>query len=364
MASTAMSWKPEMIPAGTPRTPVPILHAPPREGTPWVIVLAGGEGTRLHPFLRRWLGQAMPKQFCAFAGRRTMLDHTLDRAVALVGPDRVVTILGAGHERFLKRPLPGHVLIQPASRGTGAGIHLGLSYIRSLDPDATVLILPSDHFVYPEYRFQESAEHALRLCGDYPDKMVLVGIRSREPEPEYGWISAGSRPCPMRPLPGGVHQVRRFVEKPAPHVARLLHQAGWYWNTMICAASVRLLSDCFAVTLSYVSARFSQFESRLVQAQRARFHRPLLTRYLEECFSRLEASDFSSQLVSRIAPRILLLHMQDVDWDDWGRPSRIVQSLERIGRRPNFPVELAGDSLCNPAISPAGLGPSREGAAA
>ncbi len=122
-----------------------------RVGTHWAIVLAGGEGTRLQPFVTRWLGRDIPKQFRAFSGQRTMLDHTLDRATAIVRPEHVVTILGSGHERFLSRDLPGHVLVQPSSRGTGAAIHLGLSYIGSTDPDAKLLIsLPILPILSPE----------------------------------------------------------------------------------------------------------------------------------------------------------------------------------------------------------------------
>ena len=60
----------------------------------WAIVLAGGEGERLRPQIKGWLGYHCPKQYCTFVGRRSMLQHTLDRAKQLVPADRIITVMG------------------------------------------------------------------------------------------------------------------------------------------------------------------------------------------------------------------------------------------------------------------------------
>ena len=82
----------------------------------WPIVLAGGEGRRMQSFIRSWLGEERPKQYCAFSGRRSMLGHTWDRARAMAPPDQVTTIVGRGHLQFLdgiEEPAPGAVIEQP-----------------------------------------------------------------------------------------------------------------------------------------------------------------------------------------------------------------------------------------------------------
>jgi mannose-1-phosphate guanylyltransferase len=58
----------------------------------WSVILAGGEGERLKPFIRQWLGHERPKQYCAFVGTRSMLQHTLDRADQITPPEHKVSI--------------------------------------------------------------------------------------------------------------------------------------------------------------------------------------------------------------------------------------------------------------------------------
>src|SRR5512146_588053 len=89
----------------------------------WAIVLSGGEGERLRAMTERWLGTHRPKQYCTFVGSRTMLEHTLDRAEALVGADHIVTVIGRGHRCFVdEASMPGKVIEQPANLDTGPGI--------------------------------------------------------------------------------------------------------------------------------------------------------------------------------------------------------------------------------------------------
>src|SRR5687768_3714911 len=125
----------------------------------WSIVLAGGEGERLKPFVQRWLGRHQPKQYCTFIGTRSMFQHTLDRADRITAPEHKVTVIGRTHQREAQAQFSpgegGKLIIQPANRDTAAGIYLALTYVRSQDPQAMVVLYPSDHFVYPEGRFVE-----------------------------------------------------------------------------------------------------------------------------------------------------------------------------------------------------------------
>ncbi|TKS59515.1 MAG: mannose-1-phosphate guanylyltransferase [Nitrospira sp.] len=69
----------------------------------WSIVLAGGEGKRLAPMIKRWLGEERPKQYCAFTGTRSMLQHTVDRADCLTVPEQRVTVVGAHYQEEATR---------------------------------------------------------------------------------------------------------------------------------------------------------------------------------------------------------------------------------------------------------------------
>jgi mannose-1-phosphate guanylyltransferase len=132
-----------------------------RDENVWSIVLAGGDGERLKPFVRQWLGYEKPKQYCRFVGTLSMLEHTLDRADRISEPEHKVTIVARNHRRCgWTEPLrskPGRLILQPFDLGTATAVFLSLAYIRRETPNATVVLYPSDHFVYPEDHFLNTA---------------------------------------------------------------------------------------------------------------------------------------------------------------------------------------------------------------
>ena len=88
----------------------------------WAILLAGGEGQGMRPFVERWLGESRPKQYCSFYGERSMLEGTVRRPAELAAPEHILTVIGRGHSRFLREgALPGRVIEQPESLKTRNG---------------------------------------------------------------------------------------------------------------------------------------------------------------------------------------------------------------------------------------------------
>src|SRR3989442_2066722 len=175
-------------------------------GRVWSIIWAGGDGERLRPLIQRWLGCHKPKQYCAFIGTRSMLQHTVDRADRLAAPARRFMICAREHQHEALLQLngrqPGTLILQPAKRGTLAGIFLPLMYVRKSDPEATVVIFPSDHFIYPEDRFLDVLQRAIWTAEWLAYRVVLLGATPSSPGPEYGWI---------RPRPYFYRTVQRRV---------------------------------------------------------------------------------------------------------------------------------------------------------
>jgi mannose-1-phosphate guanylyltransferase len=161
-----------------------------RQRHTWSIVLAGGEGERLRLLTERWLGIHRPKQYCAFVGRRSMLQHTLDRAVRLSGADRTLVVVAKQHApdvwQHLDKVHWQQTLLQPRNCGTAPGIFLPLAHICARDPEAIVVILPSDHFVFPEDAFQVALRRVALAACRLPDKLVLLGACADRPETKYG----------------------------------------------------------------------------------------------------------------------------------------------------------------------------------
>ncbi|MGW8179222.1 MAG: sugar phosphate nucleotidyltransferase, partial [bacterium] len=209
----------------------------------WAIVLAGGEGQRMGSLIQRWLGHRRPKQYCKLYGKHSMLEHTLARATRLVDSQQIVTVIGNEHQRFLdKKILPGRVLRQPDSLDTGPGIFLPATYVYSEDSEATVVILPSDHFVSPEDQFIDQVNTARELANSFDDKLILIGAVPDGGEDEYGWIEPGCRSDGEASGDWGVLRgVLSFKEKPTPEDAASFLRRGYLWNTMIMVVKVQTL---------------------------------------------------------------------------------------------------------------------------
>ena len=330
------------------------------------------------------LGEPRPKQYCAFTGSRSMLQHTADRAKTLVPEDRIVTVLGKGHRKFLSeqngngRQHPGAILEQPLDRGTAPGVYFGLSHISQFDPRATVLLLPSDHFAYPESRFLHYLANAFRLAErDSKNTLFLLGVQPNRPDNDYGWIeSEGNRIDRDRTRKGiPIQSVRSFYEKPEPSLALALYHRQCLWNTMIVAGKVETFWRLLDKHLPRTSMEF-----RLLQAgfdrrgpmnlpnhlQRSFFssngvdpaevsngipHQPMDglrmlpiadVDWCEAIYRGMGAADFSADILQQETENLRVVPMKDVDWCDWGRPERVMASLRKIGVGPSFPFRLLG----------------------
>ena len=162
----------------------------------WAIVLAGGEGVRLRPLVRLVCGDDRPKQFAPLLGGRSLLEATLDRVARGIPDDRTV-VVGVRHQaRYWQgagASAGGHVLVQPESRGTAAGILYAAHWLWWRDPDATVAVFPSDHFVSDEPSFMDHVRVVAGAPDLMPDRLVLIGARPAWAETEYGWIQPGER---------------------------------------------------------------------------------------------------------------------------------------------------------------------------
>ena len=297
----------------------------------WSIVLAGGEGERLKPFVHAWKGEGVPKQYCAFTGSRSMLEHTLSRADRVSGPSRKVTVIGRNHLPYLgpqfARQERGRVLLQPSNRDTAAGIFFPLTYVRAVDPGATVAIFPSDHFIFPEERFIAQARAAAAAARELRNRVILLGVVPESAEPEYGWIDPGIELGPVRA--GRVRAVRSFIEKPDVATAQKAHARGGLWNSFVMTAQVETLwsmgHECFP--------QMMQLFELLGEVIGTAVEGPVL----QSIYETLPKANFSSGLLQRMPECVAVMEMTGVHWSDWGRPERIAESIRSIGATPAFP---------------------------
>ena len=304
----------------------------------WPIVLAGGEGRRMQSFIRSWLGEERPKQYCTFVGHRSMLSHTWDRARAIARPAHVVTVVGRGHRRFLagmEEPTPGTLIEQPADRGTAPGVFLPTAFIAARDPSATVVVMPSDHFIHSAAGFTALVETACRQAAEQPGRLVMLGATPLWPETDFGWILPAPPRDSLTPRP-----VDGFEEKPDRVRAERFLARGGLWNTMVVATRADTL---WRLGQRLLPEMMRPFDALLRELRRS-LEEPSSTgidRAISRAYQQMPRADFSRDLVQRCPEAALVLPLGNVEWSDWGRPERVTESLRRLGKKPAFPTREA-----------------------
>lgn len=293
----------------------------------WTIILSGGEGERLRPFVRKLLGRNRPKQYCAFNGGRTMLEHTLARAARFAPPERTITIIGRGHRTFIGENCKTcRIIEQPANRDTGPGIFLPALHALATDPSATLLIFPSDHFISPTDLFVRRVHEAAAIAERQSDRLVLLGAMPDSAEPDYGWIEPdrnGGGPATEDGWP-----VASFHEKPDESAAQIFLKGGYLWNTMIIAVKAKTLWELGHSCLPQMMKEFEAVREALGTERE--------NLALSVVYGVMPPFNFSRDILERSAKRIVVLPMHGIEWSDWGRPSRIEQTLSRIGKAGPF----------------------------
>ncbi len=291
----------------------------------WAVVLAGGEGARLRPLVRRAFGEERPKQFCRLLGPRSLLRQTLDRVRLRVPPERTVVVGVERHARYLAAelgPRPGPTLLQqPESRGTAAAVLLAGQWIAARDPRATVAFFPADHFIREEAVFMEHVADAARFIGREPGWMVLLGVPPSEPEPEYGWIDPGERIAWTGRAP--IYRVRRFLEKPSRDLAQALFRQGCLWNTLVFVAQVGTLLATGRACVPSLAGRLGVL-SAFWDSDREQWA-------LRQAYALAPTRNFSREVLQAGAQAVAVLKMPDLAWCDLGSPARVLKTLAASG---------------------------------
>ena len=192
----------------------------------YVVILAGGSGTRFWPLSR----SKTPKQLMSVFGGQSMLQRTVARVLPLK-PKRILvvtnTLQAAETARQLAslKEIPLDIIEEPVGRNTAPAIGLAARIISHHDPLGMMLVLPADHYIRDEEAFRRTVLQAREAALN--GYLVTLGIEPTRPETGYGYIEADTELRSAGPYP-----VKRFVEKPAAVLAMEFLAAGnFYWNS-------------------------------------------------------------------------------------------------------------------------------------
>lgn len=300
-------------------------------GHNWALVLAAGEGSRLQSLTMTASGVAVPKQFCSLGGDTSLLDAALRRAQAIAPQERTCAVVADQHRRWwqaLPLDIPAdNLILQPRNRGTANGILLPLLHIVHRDPDAAVLVLPSDHYVRNESLLANSLRRAMVELQRDSGHLILLGIAPEEPDPELGYIVGEG---------GGDAEIRavaQFVEKPGAATARALIARGAVWNSFIFAATGQTLLRAF-------EERFPDLVGEMRHLVTSPTEPATRAAGLAKLYEGLPRLDFSRDILERSPSLSRVLTVPACGWSDLGTPRRVGETVSRYRSTAGAPFSM------------------------
>ena len=212
------------------------------------VILCGGSGTRLWPLSRK----SYPKQFVALMGDQSLFQMALHR---MSGPDFSPPLIVTNSDfRFIVAEQlaaigqeASAILIEPEGRNTAPAILAAALHLAQTDPDAVLLIAPSDH-VMPDTAGFHAAIAAARPAAD-SGRIVTFGIAPDRAETGYGWLELAGK------ANGGPVDLIRFLEKPGAAIAaEMLASGRFLWNAGIYLAKASTLINAFTTHAPHLIA--------------------------------------------------------------------------------------------------------------
>ena len=199
----------------------------------FVIIMAGGKGERFWPVSR----EKTPKQLITLLGGKSFLQQAVDRVLPLVPSKNIFIITNAVQAEAVRKQLPklpkGNVIGEPIGRDTCAAVTLGAAIVGQRSVNAVMAVLPADHVIPEEKKFQQVLSDAFDLAGR-GQVIVTIGIKPTEPATGYGYIRTGNAlppPHGVAPYKTTFFKAEQFVEKPYHDRAVEYVTSGNYrWN--------------------------------------------------------------------------------------------------------------------------------------
>lgn len=195
----------------------------------YAVIMAGGVGSRFWPVSRT----TYPKQFIDIAGTgKSLIQATYDRFKDIVPEQNIYILTNEKYRDLVKEQLKGitnaQVLCEPVMRNTAPCIAYACHKIHALNPDAAIVVAPSDHLILNTVQFSKDVSNALETASQNPC-LITLGIQPSRPDTGYGYIRFSEEL-----LGNGFRKVQQFTEKPDLEKAEAFLASGEYlWNAGI-----------------------------------------------------------------------------------------------------------------------------------
>jgi mannose-1-phosphate guanylyltransferase len=224
------------------------------------VIMAGGIGSRFWPLSK----VHCPKQFLDILGTgRTLLQQTFDRFSQIIPTEHIFIVSNLEYKTIISEQLPDlqveNILLEPSRRNTAPCIEYANFRILQKNPDAKIVVAPSDHLIVKEEEFLRSVKQGLDFVASN-DALLTMGIVPSWPETGYGYIQSIQKKVAGY-ASTGLRRVKTFTEKPDLKMAKVFLDSGdFYWNAGIFFWSLNSIMKSFEIHLPGIHSLFKEGE--------------------------------------------------------------------------------------------------------
>lgn len=219
----------------------------------YVLIMAGGVGSRFWPKSRNHF----PKQFIDILGvGKSLLQLTYERFLRICPPENIYVLSNEQYKKLVKTQIPGieesRLLLEPSRNNTAPCIAYATYKILNSNPDANIVVAPSDHLILKENIFLDKINLALNYCASN-DALITLGIQPTRPDTGYGYINFRALESEV------VFPVQQFLEKPNFEKAKeFVENGGFLWNAGIFIWSAKSIRKAFEIYSPEIATLFEK----------------------------------------------------------------------------------------------------------
>lgn len=284
----------------------------------YCIIMAGGIGSRFWPLSR----VVKPKQFLDILGTgRTLIQQTFDRFSKIIPTENFLVVTSVKYKDFVLEQLPEikeeQILLEPLRRNTAPCVAYAANKIKTINPEANLIVAPSDHIILKEEEFIQQVNKGLEFTKNN-NALLTLGIKPNRPETGYGYIQVKKK-AKFNNL-DNLYKVKTFTEKPDVEMAQVFVDSGeFFWNSGIFIWSLSSILEAFETHLKNVSSLFEKGKKRYNTSNEAPF--------IKKAYSECQAISIDYGIMEK-AKNVYVL-TADFGWSDLGTWGSLYENSEK-----------------------------------
>lgn len=284
----------------------------------YCIIMAGGLGSRFWPMSKT----AYPKQFIDILGTgKSLIQQTFERFKRVVPKENIFVVTNAAYTGLVREQLPelseNQIVTEPNRRNTAPCIAYASYKIADINPDANIIVAPSDHIILKEDEFVRIIQSALEASSEN-NWLLTLGIKPNRPDTGYGYIQYNREDVIYKDKK--FRKVRTFTEKPSLDIAKQFIKSGdFLWNSGIFIWSLKAIKEAFELYLTDIKQLFDQGIGL--------YNTPAEAEFIEKTYTVCRSISIDYGVMEK-ASNVQVI-VSDIGWSDLGTWGSLFENMDK-----------------------------------